>query len=78
MAKALSLNLDEYPSLAGLLQGQGVELRVTGSVLDNTDRTLTLGVTGISITKRTKLSTNEIVQQLAASREKMSGMGPRP
>ena len=78
MAKALSLSLDEYPSLGGLLQGQSVELKITGSVLDATDRMLTFGVTKITVTNKSKLSTNEVVQQLAATREKMSGMETRP
>jgi len=78
MAKALSLSPDEYPSLESLLQGQSVVLKVSGSVLDATDRMVTLGISSISILSKSKLSTNEVVQQLAKSRAKMSGVESRP
>ena len=78
MAKTLSLSLDEFPALSGLLPGQSVELKVAGSVLDATDRMVILGVSSLSVTKRTKLSANEIVQQLAAIREKLPGKESRP
>ena len=78
MAKALSLSLDEYPSLGSLLQGQSVVLKVSGSVLDATDRMVTLGVDSISVSSKSKLSTNEVIQQLAKTREKMSGVESRP
>ena len=77
MAKALSLSLDEYPSLAGLLQGQSVELKIVGNVLDTTDRMMTFGVKSISVISRTELSTNEVVQQLAALREKVTSIEAR-
>ena len=78
MAKALCFSLDEYPSLGSLLQGQSVVLKVSGSVLDATDRMITLGVDSISISSKSKLSTNEIVQQLSKMREKMPAMESRP
>ena len=78
MAKALSLSPDEYPSLESLLQGQSVVLKVSGSVLDATDRMVTLGISSISILSKSKLSTNEVVQQLAKNRVKMSGAESRP
>ncbi len=76
-SKVLSLSKDEYSSLGGLLSGQEVVLKISGSVLDATDRMVTLGVKSIAIASKSKLSTNEIVQQLAASREKMAGAEAR-
>lgn len=78
MAKILSLSKDEYSSLGGLLSGQDVVLSVKGNVLDATDRMVTLGVSSITVSRKSKLSTNEVVQQLAASREKMSAAESRP
>lgn len=78
MAKVLSLSKDEYSSLGSLLQGQSVVLKVSGNVLDATDSMVTLGVDSISISSKSKLSTNEIVQQLAAIRGNMSEVESRP
>ena len=78
MAKVLSLSLDEYPSLGSLLQGQSLVIKVSGNVLDATDSMVTLGVESISVLSKSKLSTNEVIQQLAAIRGKMSGMESRP
>ena len=78
MATTLSLSKDDYPTLGGLLQGQQIELKVKGNVLDSTDRTVSLGVTALSVTSRSKLSTNEVVQQLAAARIQSPIMESRP
>lgn len=78
MAKALSLSLDEYPNLGGLLHGQKVTLQISGSVLDATDRTVTIGVTSIGVTKKSKMSTQQIMQELSAIRLKMPAAEARP
>ena len=78
MAKALSLSLDEYPNLAGLMHGQQVTLTISGSVLDATDRMLTFGVTSIGVSKKSKFSTQQIMQELSQIRLKMPAAEARP
>jgi len=78
MSKVLSLSKDDYPSLGALLTGQNVTLSVKGNVLNANDSTVTLNVSNISISNKSKLSTNEIVQQLAEIRNKMPAAETQP
>ncbi len=78
MASTIILSKDDYSSLGSLLQNQQVELKVKGNVLDSTDRSVVLGVTSLSVTNRSKLSINEIIQQLAAARIQTPVMESRP
>lgn len=76
--RVLSLSKDDYPSISSLLTGQTVVLEIKGEVLDANDRMVTLGVKSVKITEKSKLSVNEVVQQLSASREKMAGAEAQP
>ncbi len=76
--RVLSFSKDDYPNLSSVLTGQSVVLEVKGEVLDATDSMVTVGVKSVKTTKKSKLSVNEVVQQLAATRQKTSAAEPQP
>ena len=71
-SKVLSLSKDEYAALGGLLTGQDVTLKVTGKVLDATDRMVTLGVKSITVSNK---SSND--QSVSTTPAAIAGVGRR-